>query len=133
MPGVVRGAVPVATFPITLSTKFTETSSTQANTLEYHDGGSQRKALVATNRKSWNLSKRLGPTDLVALRTFWEANAVTAFHFYNPIDAITYLVRFASDWSQSMGMVRGDASVDLIEVATDAEILFYSSITNPTA
>jgi hypothetical protein len=132
--GNVRGAVAVATFPITLSTKFTESHAVLANVNEYHDGTTQRTALVAGGRRTWSLPKRLTVSEILTLRAFWEANQNTAFNFYNPFETVPpfarnpsgsdglYIVRFASDWDEQIGMVRSDASAQLIEVADDAEI-----------
>lgn len=131
MPATVRGAVSAGTFPVSLSTKFTETRTGMARLNEYHDGTSERSSLVTEVRRSWKLSKRLTPSDLATLRAFWEANPNTAFTFYNPFETIppfsstptgstgAYLVKFASDWEETIGMDRSDASVELIEVSAN--------------
>jgi hypothetical protein len=134
MPGVIGAAVAVATFPVNLSTKFVETHTVLANLNEYSDGSSQRKSLVLGGRRSWKLAKRLVPAETVQLRTFWEDHTADAFNFYNPFETIPpfsrtptggsglYIVRFASDWEQTNGMARSDASCDLIEVAGGTDL-----------
>jgi hypothetical protein len=134
MPGVIGAAVAVATFPVNLSTKFVETHTVLANLNEYSDGSSQRKSLVLGGRRSWKLAKRLVPAEMVQLRTFWEDHTADAFNFYNPFETIPpfsrtptggsglYIVRFASDWEQTNGMARSDASCELIEVAGGTDL-----------
>lgn len=136
MPGTIRAAVATDTFPLYLSTKFSESHNVQANWNEYNDGSTERGALVTEGRRSWKLSKRLVSSDMVALRTFWENHPSQAFYFFNPSETTPpysrnpvgtngrYIVRFASDWSQTMSMVRGDADVELIELA--AEVAGYT-------
>jgi hypothetical protein len=132
MPGTISAVKATGTFPVTLSTKFTEMRTVLANLNEYSDGSSQRASRVTGSRKSWKLSKRLTPVLLGALRDFWKANPNTAFYFFNPREtdppfslnpsgtAGRYTVRFASDWEETVGIGRSDASVELIEVG-DAE------------
>lgn len=80
------------------------------------------------------MSKRLDASNLVALRNFYDAAKGGAFYFYNPSEtqppyspnptgtAGRYLVRFNSDWSQTTSMVRIDTAIELMEVASDADI-----------
>ena len=88
MPGSIRGAVSNGTFPTTLSTKFVRAQSVQARVNEYHDGTTQRQALVDETRRTWQLAKRLTAADLTTLREFWQANPNTAFTFYDPFETI---------------------------------------------
>jgi hypothetical protein len=70
------------------------------------------------------------------LRAFFEANAANAFYFYSPFETSPpfsrtpagtegrYVVRFASDYDQTISMVRSDIPTQLIEISdtTDAPI-----------
>lgn len=128
MPGTIRGAVSNGTFPTSLSTKFVRAQSVQARVNEYHDGTTQRSALVDESRRTWQLAKRLTAATLATLRDFWQTNPNTAFTFYDPFETVppftqnptttdgAYLVRFNSDWNETIGMVRSDAGVELIEM-----------------
>lgn len=136
MPGYVRGLTGTDVFPLTLSRAFSEQQTYAISGNEYHDGSSQRAARVDRPRHSWRLAKRLTPTQLATLQAFWLAHVGTAFYFYNPKEASPansydatgaattgrYLVRFASDWSQSVGIALSDVPVELIEVASVADV-----------
>jgi hypothetical protein len=133
MPGPVRGAVSAGILPYSLSTKFSESHAVQAIVNEYHDGSSQRHALVSEGRRTWNLSKHLTAAQLTQLRSFAASLQGGAFYFYNPQETLPpfsnnpigtsgqYLVRFNGDWSQTNGMVRSDSEVQLIELTTQSE------------
>lgn len=56
---------------------------------EYRNGESQTSVLAATSRKNWSLRKRVAPTQLQALRNFYDARNGThePFHIYDPYDA----------------------------------------------
>ena len=135
MPNSVRGATSVGVLPHTLCRSFSETQVFASLTSEYHDGSAQRVVLVSVPRHAWNLGKRLTPGEMEALRSWWDAHAADAFYFYNPKETVRpnhpdptgvatagrYLVRFDSDWSETLGIALGDASVRLIEVASADE------------
>ena len=55
---------------------------------EYKNGESQRSVQAATSRKKWSVTKRLTPSQLAALRTFYDARNGThePFYFYDPYD-----------------------------------------------
>lgn len=120
--------------PYSLSIQFSESHSIQMDINEYHDGRSQRTALAVSARRSWKIAKRLDPTSLVALRTFFDAAKGGAFFFYNPSETVPpyspnpsgtvgrYLVRFNSDWSQTNNIARIDTAIELTEVASAADI-----------
>ena len=136
MPGTVNFSTPAAVFPGTLSRAFTETHAYEALVSEYHDGSSQRGALVSAPRHSWKLAKRLAPPEMAALREFIALHIADTFYFYNPKEtspvntwdatgaatAGRYTVRVNSDWSESVGIARTDAAVELIEVGPAALI-----------
>lgn len=136
MPGVVRGAVAVGTLPLSLSTKFTESHAVQVNINEYHDGTSQRLALVNGGRRTWKLAKRLDVRNLGLLRAFCAAVQGGAFFFFNPSETSPafshspsgapgmYLVRFNNDWSQINGMGRSGCDLEIIEVTSRPADLF---------
>src|SRR5438874_2156746 len=67
MPGLVDIAVSAATLPISLSSKFTESHAVQVLVNEYHDGTTQRTSLVTESQRTWKLTKRLTPVELVAV------------------------------------------------------------------
>jgi len=130
MPGTVIFSTPVAVFPGTLSKAFTETQTYTALVSEYHDGSSQTGARVSAPRHSWKLAKRLNPAGMTALSAFIALHIADTFYFYNPKEtspantwdatgaatAGRYTVRINSDWSESIGLARTDAAVELIEV-----------------
>jgi hypothetical protein len=82
---------------------------------------------------------------MIALRAFMLAHPADAFYFYEPTETSPlysydptgeatdgrYLVRFASDWSQSMGIRRGETGVDLVEVASSAGAIDIVDPTEP--
>lgn len=135
MPGSVNNASPDGVMPKSLCTAFTEKRNWESQSNEYHDGSRQDKALVSTSRKAWNLKKRLTPTLLDALYTFWSEHQNSAFYFYNPFEFASgqlpgsnfdatgvsttgrYLVRINSDYTEAVGIARADIGIDLIETA----------------
>lgn len=100
---------------------------------EYPDGNSNRKALAASSRKRWRLSKRLTPAQLSTLRTFYKARkgGLEAFYFYDPYEsnpkfssdptgqalAGRHVVRFDGGFSQAVSMGRADVEIVLVEIA----------------
>jgi hypothetical protein len=130
----------LAVMPLSLSTAFEVVSEFAALENEYADGSSQRRLLVSnggdrTNvlpRLRWRLSKRLTPARLTELREFYDARngGAEAFIFYDPYGGVgignhdplgvdsdgRYIVRFASDWRQSLTVGRGNVAVELVEL-----------------
>ena len=116
--------------PLSLSRAFTESQAFATRVNEYHDGTSQRSTMLDSPRRSWQLTKRLTAEDLTELREFWQEHGAGVFWFYNPKEtsppfsydptgaatAGRYRVRFANAWSQSAGVGRLDASVELVEL-----------------
>jgi hypothetical protein len=100
---------------------------------EYKNGESQRSAQASNSRKRWRLAKRLTPTQVDALRAFYDARSgpVEPFYFYDPYETnpkftfdptgeLTtgrYTVRFDCGWDQSCGPGRADVQIELIELA----------------
>ncbi len=133
MPGSVANAAPTTVMPNSLSRVFSHARAYPIVENEYRNGESQRSALAATSRKTWTLTKRLTPTQLAALRNFYDARNGThePFYFYDPYEtspkfsydptgvAVTgrYVVRFNSDWNQSVTPGRSDVEIALIELA----------------
>jgi hypothetical protein len=133
MPGSVANAAPSTVLPNSLCRAFSHARAYPIVENEYRNGESQRSALASTSRKKWTLSKRLTPTQLASLRDFYDARNGThePFYFYDPYEtspkfsydptgaAVTgrYIVRFNSDWSQSVGPGRSDVEIELIELA----------------
>lgn len=133
MPGSVANAAPTTVMPATLSRAFAHTREYPVIDNEYRNGESQRSVQATTSRKKWKLTKRLSPSQLAALRDFYDARcgSLEPFYFYDPYEtnpkfssdptgvAVTgrYTVRFNSDWSQSVTPGRSDVQIELIEVA----------------
>ena len=133
MPGSVENAAPTTVLPQGLCRSFSHSRAYPVIENEYRNGESQRSALATTSRKKWTLQKRLTPTQLQALRDFYDARkgAHEPFYFYDPYDtnpkfsydptgvAVTgrYVVRFNRDWTQSVGPGRSDVNIELIELA----------------
>jgi hypothetical protein len=126
MPGVLRLYAPGAVFPASLSVAFTEVQTWPARANEYHDGATQRTAMLGKVQRTWKLTKRLSPSALSALLAFWQAQGAGAFWFYNPSETLVYdptgvatvgryRVRFEGPWSQSIGLARADVPVQLVE------------------
>lgn len=130
MPGSIQPPLAVGVFPQSLSTKFTSSRKFEGRFLEYHDGTTERASLVGTSRRTWQMSKRLTPSELATLRAWFDAHQADAFYFYDlretsPINTYDptgtatngrYVVRFASDWAETIGIGRSDTSVELIEL-----------------
>lgn len=134
MPGSILAPVAVDTLPFSLSTKFSEARSLDHDSNMYHDGSCQRNAIVASGRRRWVIGKRLAIQNLQTLRDFWLNHRAVPFFFYNPHETVPpfshtpagtsgrYIVRFNTDWEETAGMVRSDASLELIELASGDEI-----------
>jgi len=141
MPGSVANAVvPVVAghplvFPFGLCRVFTETLTYAARVNEYHDGTTQRQALVSSSRRSWKLTRRLTPSLITTLRAFMLAHPTDAFYFYNPFEPGTgqlegsnydstgasltgrYTVRLSGDLAETINIARTEISVELVEIA----------------
>jgi hypothetical protein len=79
------------------------------------------------------LAKRLTPSQLAALRDFYDARkgSTEPFYFYDPYEtspkfthdptgqavAGRYTVRFASPWEQRPSLMRADLTLELLELA----------------
>lgn len=130
-PGSVRNAVSVGVLPFSLCRNLVETRQWPVRMVEYHGGETERMALTATARRSWQMAKRLLPAALLTLRGFLEAHPVDAFYIYvmketspafhwdatGVATAGRYLVRVAGDWNQTSYVARTETSVEFIEVA----------------
>lgn len=116
--------------PNSLASAFTQ-EQTYANLInEYADGQSQRDIQVTNSRRHWKLTKRLKPTQMATLRSFYLTHLHAAFYFYDhqesdPIGNFDetgvdtngrFAVRFASPWEQSMGPGLGDVALELEEL-----------------
>jgi len=133
MPGSVQNAAPLTVLPDSLSQAFTHEREYPVLDNEYRNGESQRSVQAANSRKRWKLAKRLTPTQLAALRDFYDARKgpTEPFYFYDPWETIPkfsydptgqatqgrYTVRFAGPWKQSASLSRTDLSLELIELA----------------
>jgi phage-related protein len=133
MPGSVQNAAPATVLPWSLSRAFVRSQEYPLVENEYAGGESQRSLLAANSRKRWRLVKRLTPAALAALREFYEARGgpTEPFYFYDPYEtnpkfsydhtgqatAGRYTVRFEGGWSQTVGLGRAEAEIELVEVA----------------
>jgi len=133
MPGSVANAAPATVLPNSLCRAFLHTREYPVIDNEYRNGESQRSAQAATSRKKWSITKRLTPMLLAALRDFYDARNGThePFYYYDPYEtnpkfswdgtgaAVTgrYVVRFNTEWSQSITPGRSDVQIELIELA----------------
>lgn len=133
MPGSVQNAAPATVLPQSLCRAFVHERAYPLIENEYRNGESQRFVLGTNSRKRWQLGKRLTPSALQTLRTFYEARdgPVEPFYFYDPYETnpkfsydptghVTtgrYTVRFNSDWQQSCGPGRSDVQIELVEIA----------------
>jgi phage-related protein len=133
MPGSVLNAAPLTVLPASLSRAFVHEREYPVLDNEYRNGESQRKAQANNSRKRWRLAKRLVPTQLQTLRDFFDARkgSTEPFYFYDPYEtnpkfshdptgqavAGRYTVRFAGEWTQSVGLGRVDVSLELTELA----------------
>lgn len=130
----------LAVMPLSLSRAFEQTRELAVISNEYADGSSQRKCIITNGgqddilpRFRWRLTKRLTAAKLTALRDFYDARkgGTEPFYFYDPHECVgfgnhdetgasedgRFVVRFAGEWRQSMGIGRGDVTVELIELA----------------
>ena len=133
MPGNVQNAAPATVLPHSLCRAFEHSREYPVIDNEYRNGESQRSVQATNSRKRWRLSKRLPPAQLQTLRDFYDARngAHEPFYFYDPYEtnpkfswdasgqaaAGRHVVRFASDWSQSVGLGRSDVQIELVELA----------------
>jgi len=133
MPGSVQNAAPATVLPNSLCRAFAHAREYPVVENEYRNGESQRAVLATNSRKRWRLAKWLTPALLQQLRAFYEARKGPAepFYFYDTYEtspkfshdptgvatAGRYTVRFADEWSQSVGPGRSDVQIELIELA----------------
>jgi len=137
MPGNLVQATPNGVMPLSLSTAFTEAREYVQLQNEYHDGTIQRAQFAQTSRRTFRLSKRLGPSDLSALYSFWNSQngGLTPFTFYNPFEVLAghepgsnydatgantqgrITVAFRGNWAQATDVCRSNVSLEMVEVA----------------
>lgn len=141
MPGSVASAsIPVVSgnpivLPFFLCKAFMESRSWEMRVNEYHDGTTERMALVSTARRSWQLAARLAPSVLNALWAFWSSWPTAPFYFYDVKEPASgqpvgsnydpsgasiqgrYMVRFAGDWAETIFIPRAEVAIQLVEVA----------------
>lgn len=127
MPGSVANATPSTVMPLAVARLFAESREVPGRVNEYRDGTVQRRREASTGRRRFTATVRVDATGLVALRTFWSAVKQGAFYYYHLTEAVydatgvatagRYTVRFAGGWSEAMEMARGEAMVNLVEVA----------------
>jgi phage-related protein len=133
MPGSIQNAAPATVLPHGLCRAFIHEREYPVIDNEYRNGESQRSVQATNSRKRWRLVKRLTPTQLAALRDFYDARKGPAepFYFYDPYEtnpkfscdptgqavAGRYTVRFNGEWSQSVGPARTDVNIEVVELA----------------
>jgi hypothetical protein len=132
MPGSVQYATPITVLPQSLCRAFTHSREYPVLDNEYRNGESQRSVQAATSRKRWRLAKRLTPTQLAQLRSFFEARGgnLLPFFFYDGLESIPhwnydpagvdpngrFTVHFVGGWNQSVGLGTGDVEIEFVEV-----------------
>lgn len=142
MPGSVANAVvptvagnPLV-FPRALCRAFTLAINWQVRSNEYHDGTTQRQALVANDRRTWKLTQRLTPAQDATLRTFALTYPTDACYFYDPKDVAVGQIEGAnydatgaslqgrwkvvlsmSEYAETTYIPRAEVSIELREVA----------------
>ena len=128
MPGSVTISTATTVLPLSLCTAFEESREFPGSGNEYRNGEFQGAAEATTSRRRWRLSKRITPTTLATLRTFYGARKGPhqAFYFYYPFSEHDptgvsatgrYLVRFDSAWQQESYIARIGTNLQLIEIA----------------
>ncbi len=131
MPGSVANAEPTEVMPLSLCRAFSHAREYSVLVNEYKNGESQRSRQADTSRKSWKTARRLTPSLLADFRDFYVARRgpTEPFYFYEPWDSGfthdptgvqttgRYTVRFEGTWEQMVGIARGDAQINLIELA----------------
>ena len=128
MPGSVTTSTATTVLPLSLCTAFEESREFPGSGNEYRNGEFQGAAEATTSRRRWRLSKRITPTTLATLRTFYFARKGphAAFYFYYPFSEHDptgvsatgrYLVRFDSEWQQESYIARIGTNLQLIEIA----------------
>jgi len=119
--------------PFSLFTKFSLQLGYKSIENRYANGEYQTSSLVGSSRRSWNLAKRLGAAEFMALGAFYTAQNGRQIPFY--IYDVTipgvvwdddgsatlgrYVVRFDSPWSDTVGIGRGDCTFSIIEVTKE--------------
>ena len=136
MPGSVANAAPVEVMPRVLCRAFTAGRAWLCDENLYRNGESQRRARVATSRKSWQVSPALSAAQWDALLDFmadrrhgWEP-----FFFYDPFQPASgqavgsnydatgvstqgrYTVVLRGSVEAELSLPRGTVNVQLVEV-----------------
>ncbi len=133
MPGSVANATPVYVMPHSLFTAFVQNRVFPCLVNEYKNGESQRSVQAETSRKSWRVAKRLTPSKLATLLTFYEARKGQhqTFYIYDPFETSPmfsyddtgvettgrYTVRFDGPWEQLAQVPRTNLPLLITQVA----------------
>lgn len=131
MPGTVAVAAPSTVLPFSLCTKFSRQFAYDALENSYANGESQRSVTVDAPRRTWTQNKRLKPTAITTLSTFFDASNGSqkcfwfydifdpAFTSYDPTGVATggrYAARIIGGFSLTGDVARSDVPLSLIEV-----------------
>jgi len=109
---------------------FTKQLRYEAFVNNYQDGSSDRAALTANARNSFQMTKRMTTSEWSSLRAFYNAHIGIPFYFYVPRETIPpftpdptgaatdgrYTVVFDGAWSETTGIGRSVAQLSLREV-----------------
>ncbi len=129
MAGSVQIATPSGVLPYALCMSFSESREYTELQAQYHDGTTERSQLAQTSRKTFKLAQRLTAVRAATLKVFWDSQqgGVVPFLFYNLAEGTydptgnstqgRYTVVFRGNWSQTTGLLRTDAQIELVEVA----------------
>ena len=137
MPGNVTLANATEVLPRALCREFSLSRDYPVLVNDYPDGSSQREIQATNSRRTWKQSRRVTPSDMEDLLEFFDARGADPFFYYDPMEPATgqpigsnwdatgaslqgrYTVRFASEFSQSMGPALGEVGLELVELAQD--------------
>jgi hypothetical protein len=133
MPGSVAVAAAATVLPQILCSAFSQVREYQILVNEYAGGESQRSLVTFSSRKRWQITEQLAPTELLALRNFWIARKgnLQAFYLYDPFESTPlgnydatgastngrFIGHFEGDWSETLGPARGQAGIQIAELA----------------
>lgn len=144
MPAPVPNAAATLVLPFALCRTFRQTRTYPVLVNLYANGESIREIEATNSRRNWDLAMRLTPTQMTAMRDFFDSvrGGLIPFFFYDPFESTPYFnydatgaslngrftVVFTTPWQQSMGLGRGDASFSLIEMSallSDSDVLSF--------
>jgi hypothetical protein len=130
MPGNVAAAAPVEVMPRVLCAGFERSQQWSLLANGYANGEHEAASGLTNSRRTWSLQPRLTPTQVSAVRAFYEdrRGPLEPFYFYDAFEsgfihdptgvetAGRYTVRFAAEWQHTTQLGRMTAAIALIEI-----------------